>query len=160
MVFAGMHEKLGDVVGAARTLGVTLVIIDVPSKLDAPALAAINCADLIVTPTRGGLLNLDSLDATAELLLACGRLQSSIGVINAVEPSRAVATVGEVKAALSRLKFPICPVHVCQRSPFETCLNAGKGITERLPNNAGAEEIRKLWAYLNKIKTAERPLDQ
>lgn len=153
MVFAATPEKLRDAVEAARTLGVTLVIVDAPSKIEAPALSAIQCADLIVVPTRGGLLNLDSLEATAELVRACGRLRHTVGVINAVEQSRAETTVGEARAALTRLGVSVCPVHVCQRTPFETSLNSGRGITESHPKNAGADEIRKLWAHLDKLTT-------
>jgi chromosome partitioning protein len=156
MVFAAMHEKLRDVVEAARTLGVTLVLVDAPSKLEAPALAAIQCADLIITPTRGGLLNLDSLDATAELIKVSGKLRSAIGVINAVEQSKVESTVGEARAALARLDFPICPVHISQRPPIETSLNAGRGITERYPKNPGAEEVRNLWAHLDRLTKVEK----
>jgi chromosome partitioning protein len=156
MVFAAAPEKLRDSVEAARTLAVGLVLIDAPSKLEAPAVAAIQCSDLVIVPTRGGLLNLDSLEATAELLRASDRLSNSVGVINAVEPTKIESTVGEARAALDRLGMPICPFHVCQRAPLESSLNSGRGITESHPKSQGAEEIRQLWAYLDKLTASQK----
>ena len=156
MVFAAATAKLRDSVEAARTLGVTLVIIDAPSKIEAPSLAAIACADLIVVPTRPGLLNLDAIEATAKILEDSGRLHSAIAVVNAVEPNKVASSLGEAEAALDRLKFPMCPVHICQRAPLESSLNSGRGITESHPKSPGAEEIRHLWAALDKLTAARK----
>jgi chromosome partitioning protein len=156
MVFAAATGKLRDSVEAARTLGVSLVLIDAPSKIEAPALAAIACSDLIIVPTRPGLLNLDALDATAKIIEDSGKLQSAIAVVNAVESNKVETSLGEAEAALHRLKLAMCPVYVCQRAPLETSLNSGRGITESHPKNPGAEEIRKLWGYLDKLTTARK----
>ena len=51
MVIEATYDKLADVVAAAGTIGVTLVLIDTPGKIDAGALAAIKLADTIVCPT-------------------------------------------------------------------------------------------------------------
>jgi len=156
MVFATAPEKLGETIEAARTLGVDLCIIDAASKLDAPLLAAVACADRIVTPTSGGLLNIDSLEATAKLLAMAGRLQDAVAVVNNVEQGKAESTVGEARAALDRLSFPMCPVHLCHRPPFETAINAGRGITESNPKSPGADELRKLWAALNQATAVKK----
>lgn len=156
MVFGAAIGKLRDTVEAARTLGVTLVLIDAPSKIEAPSLAAIACSDLVIVPTRPGLLNLDAIEATAKILEDSGRLQSAIAVVNAVEQNKVESSLGEAEAVLHRLNLAMCPVHICQRPPLETSLNSGRGITESHPKNAGAEEIGKLWAYLDKITTAKK----
>lgn len=156
MVFAASMAKLRDSVEAARTLGVTLVLIDAPSKIEAPALAAIACSDLVIVPTRPGLLNLDALDATAKILQDSGKLQNAVAVVNAVETNKVEASMGEAKAALHRLNMAMCPVHVCQRTPLETSLNSGRGITESHRKSPAAEEIRKLWAQLDKLTAPKR----
>ena len=150
MVFATDPEKLRETIEAARTLGVDLCIVDAASKIDASALAAINGADLVIVPTRGGLLNLDSLEATAKMLDMAGRLKSAIAVVNCVEPTKVKTTVGEARAALERLQIAACPVHLCQRAPFEAAINAGKGVTESHPKSPAADELRDLWGVLNK----------
>ena len=55
-----------------------------------------------------------------------GRLHDAIAIINDVEQSKVESTVGEASAVLERLHFPICPVHLCHRAPFETAINAGR----------------------------------
>ena len=57
---------------------------------------------------------------------------------------------------LERLNFPICTVHLCHRAPFETAINAGKGITETSPKSPAADEIRNLWAALNQRVAAKK----
>ena len=115
MVFSAVHEKVRDCVEAARTLGVTLVLIDAPSKLEGPALAAIACSDLIIVPTRPGPLNLDILEATAAIIRASEKLTDTVAVINAVEPSKAKSAVGEAETALTarpyegQLNVPFTP---------------------------------------------------
>ena len=156
IVLATAPEKLRDSVEAARTLGVDLCLIDTASRLDAAALTAISCADRIVTPTRGGLLNMESLEGTAKVLEMAGRLHDAIAIINDVEQSKVESTVGEASAVLERLNFPICPVHLCHRAPFETAINAGKGITETSPKSPAADEIRNLWAALNQRVAAKK----
>ena len=156
MVFAAASEKLRDTVEAARTLGVKLCLIDVASKLDAPLLAAVSCADRIVTPTRGGLLNIDSLEATAKLLEMAGRLQDAVAVVNDVEPGKAAGTIGEARAVLERLNFHLCPVHLHHRAPFETAVNCGKGITESHSKSPAADELRSLWVALNEPVSAKK----
>lgn len=151
MVFAAATGKLRDSVEAARTLGVSLVLIDAPSKIEAAALSAIACADLVIVPTRPGLLNLDALAATAKILKDSGKLQSAIGVVNCVEPNKAPSSLGEAHAALDRLGLDMCPTHVCQRAPFETSLNAGRGVTESHSKSPAAEEIRQLWTCLDRL---------
>ena len=157
MVFATAPEKLRDTVEAARTLNVDLCLIDAASKLDAALLAAVACADRIVTPTRGGLLNIDSLEATAKLLEMAGRLQDAVAVVNDVEPGKVNSTVGEARAVLERLNFPLCPVHLCHRAHFEKAINAGKGVTESNSQSQAADELRDLWAALNQMAAGKKP---
>ena len=155
MVFTALPEKVGDVVNAARTVGATLCLIDVPSKLDAVALAAIRVSDLIITPTRGGLLHYGALEATAKLIALAGRLDDAIAVINAVEPGKETIMVGEALAELDRFKMAAAPVHISKRPPVETAINKGKGVTETNPKGPSAEEIRELWVFLDKLTTAK-----
>jgi cellulose biosynthesis protein BcsQ len=74
LVLDAIPDKLTDIVASASTLGVTLCLLDSPSKLDAIALAAIRAADMIICPTLPDLFNLGSLQDTA---LGCSRPQGS-----------------------------------------------------------------------------------
>jgi chromosome partitioning protein len=150
MVLAAAPEKLGELIAAADTLGVTLVMIDTPSKIDHAALAAIHAADLIIAPTRASLFDLGALADTVRLLRTAGRLEAAVAVINCVpsEKDKEAATVGQATAALERMGLAIAPAHVCERPPFEKAIGEGKGVTEKFPKSPAAAEIRKLWDVL------------
>ena len=77
-------------------------------------------------------------------------------VASRLSRSKAKSAVGEAEAALTRLGMPISPVHITQRTPLETSLNAGRGITESHPSSPGADDIRKLWTYLDELTAAQK----
>jgi chromosome partitioning protein len=150
MVLAAAAEKLGEIIAAANTLGVTLVMIDSPSKVDAAALASIRAADLIIAPTRASLFDLAALSDTVRLLRTAGKLEAAVGVINCVpsDKGKEAATVAHASLALERIGLAIAPAHICERPPFATAIEVGKGVTEKVPKSPAADEIRKLWAAL------------
>src|SRR6266545_4707430 len=86
-VLEALPDKLPDIIQSAATLGITLCMIDSPSKIDATALAAIRAADLVICPTLPDLFNLGSLQDTVRLLEAAEKLGVTIGVINNVDES-------------------------------------------------------------------------
>jgi chromosome partitioning protein len=153
MVLAAAVEKLSDILAAAETLGVTLVMIDTPSKVDHAPLAAIRAADLIIAPTRASLFDLAALSDTVRLLRTAGKLEAAVGVINCVPSAKEAATVAHASLALERIGLAIAPAHVCERPPFESAVEVGKGVTEKVPKSPAAEEIRQLWAALAKPAT-------
>jgi chromosome partitioning protein len=149
MVLAAAAEKLGDIISAAETLGVTLVMIDTPSKVDDAALAAIRAADLVIAPTLASLFDLGSLSDTVRLLRLANKLEDAVTVINRVPADKAETTVAHATAALTHFGVPIASVHVCDRPTFVSAIDAGKGVTEKAPKGPAATEIRKLWAVLD-----------
>jgi chromosome partitioning protein len=155
MVLAAAPEKLGELLAAADTLGVTLVLVDTPSKVDHAPLAAIRAADLVIAPTRAGLFDLASLSDTVRLLRTVGKLEAAIAVINCVpsDKEKQAATVAHATVALERIGLAIAPVHVCERPPFETAIEAGRGVTEAVPKSPAATEIRNLWTALATVAT-------
>ena len=156
VVHAVPVEKLRDIIGAAQEFGVSLVMIDTPSKVDAAVNAAIGAADLIVAPTLAGLFDLASLSDTVRLLRMAGKLEAAVAVINRVpsDQKREAAAVAHATAALERFGMVIAPAHVCDRPPFMTAIEVGKGVTEKAPKSPAATEIRELWAFLDKHSKA------
>src|SRR6516165_444772 len=109
LVLDGQPDKLRQIVESAATLGVTLCLIDSPSKLDDIALAAIRAADMIVCPTLPDLFNLGSLQDTVQLLEAAGKLGVTVGVVNNVDKAGEGARIGEAKAVMERFKMAASP---------------------------------------------------
>jgi chromosome partitioning protein len=150
LVLDGQPDKLTQIVQSAANLGVTLCMIDSPSKIDAIALAAIRAADMIVCPTLPDLFNLGSLQDTVRLLEAAGRLAVTVGVINNVDKAGEGARIGEAKAVMEKFQMAVSSAVIRHRPEFQIAVEKGKAVTE-LGNKgkAAAEEIRALWSDLD-----------
>jgi chromosome partitioning protein len=155
-VLDAIPDKLTNIIESAPALGITLCMIDSPSKLDAIALAAIRAADMVVCPTLPDLFNLGSLQDTVELLEAADKLNATIAVINNVDEAGAAARIGEAKAVIEKLKMLACPVVVHHWPQFQMAAEKGKGVTEAGRAKKAAAEIRALWAFLNEHAPEKR----
>jgi chromosome partitioning protein len=150
-VLDAIPDKLSNIIESAATLGVTLCLIDSPSKLDATALAAIRAADMVICPTLPDLFNLGSLQDTVQLLEAGQKIGVTVGVVNNVDEGGAEARIGAAKAAIEGFKMLACPAIVYHRPQFQTAAEKGKGVTEAGARaKKAADEIRKLWAFLDR----------
>jgi chromosome partitioning protein len=150
-VIDAMPEKLTDIVTSAPNLGVTLCLIDSPSKLDDIALAAIRVADMVVCPTLPDLFNLGSLQDTVHLLKAAGKLPVTVGVINNVDKAGEEARIGEARAVIEKFEMTVCPQVIRHRADFQTAAEKGKAVIELgAKGKAAANEIRGLWDFLDR----------
>ena len=109
-VFPGTADDLPKMIDAAATLGVTLTLIDTPSKVDATVLVAIRAADLIIMPTRAGLFDVAALKDTVKLLVMAEKLPAALAVINNFDPDRTAAVISEASAVLEGFGIAISPL--------------------------------------------------
>ena len=149
MVMDALPENLTAVLGAAAELGVTLVLIDTPSKIDATALLAIRAADMIVCPTTPDLFSLGALGDTVRLLKDAGKLSAAVAVVNNVDDGSAASLIGEAEAVLASFGMPASPVAIRHRASFPSAIKRGKSVLEAMPKGKPAAEIRELWTYLH-----------
>ena len=150
LVLDGQPDKLTDIIASASTLGVTLCLIDSPSKLDAIALAVIRAADMVVCPTLPDLFNLGSLQDTVQLLEAAEKLPASVGVINNVDKAGEEVRIGEAAAVMEKFNMAVCPAVIRRRPDFQAAAELGKGVTEMgAKAKKAADEIRALWSFLD-----------
>jgi chromosome partitioning protein len=149
MVMDALPENLSKVLEAASGLGVTLAIIDTPSKIDSTALVAIRVSDMVVTPTTTDLFSLAALGDTVHLLESSEKLGRAVAVINNVDDGSAETLIGEAKAVLESYRLTICPVVIRHRIPFASAIKRGKGVVETMTKGPAAREIRRLWSYLD-----------
>ena len=133
MVIEATYDKLADVVAAAGTIGVTLVLIDTPGKIDAGALAAIKLANTIVCPTLGDLFSLGSIRDTVRLLETAEKLSSAVGVINNVDQGGAKQTIAEATAVLDSFIVRVAPVHIMHRGPLSAPSSAARASPKPCP---------------------------
>ena len=156
LVLDGQPDKLTDIIASASTLGVSLCLINSPSKLDAIALAVIRASDMVICPTLPDLFNLGSLQDTVQLLEAAEKLPVTVGVINNVDKAGEEARIGEATAVMEKFKMAVCPVVIRHRPEFQTAAEKGKAVTELgAKAKKAADEIRALWDFLD--GRAKRP---
>jgi chromosome partitioning protein len=159
-VLDAIPDKLERIVESAPALGISLCLIDSPSKLDAIALAAIRAADMVICPTLPDLFNLGSLQDTVELLEVANKLAATVAIINNVDEVGAAPRIGAAQTVIGKLKMHACPVVVHHWSQFQIAAEKGMGVTEAGRGKKAASEIRALWAFLDqhaRSRSAEEP---
>jgi chromosome partitioning protein len=150
-VFEGRPDKLTDIIDSAKTLGVTLIIIDTPSKNDATQLAAIRAADLIICPAMVDLFSLAGLQDTARLLEMAEKLHAAVAVVNNLDETGAAANLGEAQAVLKKIGMTMSPDPIYHRPTYAAAIKKGLSVTELgAKQKAAAAEIRGLWEFLEK----------
>jgi chromosome partitioning protein len=157
-VFEARPEKLAEIIRSAATLGVEQIIIDTPSKADAVQLAAIRAADLIVCPVMVDLFSLAGLQDTARMLETAGKLKAAVAVVNNLDEAGSAANLGEAAAVLKAIGMPMSPTPVWHRPAYTLAIKRGLSVTELGPKQkAAADEIKALWAFLDKRAKQVQP---
>jgi chromosome partitioning protein len=149
-VFEGQPDKLAEIIASASNLGVGMIIIDTPSKNDAVTLAAVRAADLIVCPVMVDLFSLAGLQDTARVIDLAGKLKASVAVLNDLDESGVVASIGEAEAVLKAVGMPVSPVQIYHRPAYTAAIAKGLSVTELgAKQQSAADEIRELWTFLD-----------
>jgi chromosome partitioning protein len=139
--------RLPQALQTAREGGADLVLIDTAPHAEAPALAAAKAADLILIPTRPGILDLRAIGATADLAKIAGK--RAFVVLNAIPPG-ATRLVEDARAAAAVHGLEVAPVVIEQRAALSHSLTAGQTAQEYEPTGRAADEISQLYAWLCK----------
>jgi chromosome partitioning protein len=139
--------RLPQALEAARDGGADLALIDTAPHAESAALAAAKAADLILIPTRPGILDLRAIGTTADLAKIAGK--SAYVVLNAIPPG-ATRLIEDARAAAAVHGLEVAPVVIEQRAALSHSLTAGQTAQEYEPNGKAAEEIARLYDWLCK----------
>ncbi len=120
------------------------VFIDTPPAISNTTMAAVKVADIILVPSRAAIFDLDTLNATLDLV-RMGRKEAAV-VLNAI-PHRG-SDAEEAKAVIATYGATIAPVSVGHRAAFQHSATLGLGVIEYEPNGKAAQEIRELFKWL------------
>ena len=128
-----------------RNASYDYVFIDTPGVDSAGALAALRAADLALIPCRPTPADLRAFKPT---LAAVYRLDKSFAFILNQAPPRSyrVRDASDGLAALGML----ADVAVISRNDHQDALGMGQGVTEFNPSGQAADEIRRLWAWVDR----------
>lgn len=138
-------SQLETVVQRLRTSAYDYVFIDTPG-IDSPGtLAAIRAADLCVVPCRPTPADLRAFKPT---LAAIYRLEKRFAFVLNQTPPRSYR-VRDAADGLTVLGV-VPDVNLVLRNDYQDAIGIGKGVTEFNPDGQAADEIRRLWAWMEK----------
>ena len=137
------------------TAGFSLCILDTPGSA-AIAEPAVLASDICLIPARPNVFDLRAGEATRRMIHDNGK--TGVFLLNQCPPMRQSARVQEGIRALEASGVLISPA-ISARVDFQDAARAGLGVTELNPSGVAAQEIRDLWASIQKLAVPDAPSD-
>ncbi len=140
------RDSLGTVLDACREDDIGLAIIDTAPHALSQAAAAATAADLVVIPTRPGVMDIEAIDATVDIVQ--GVEADGVIVINAARPRGSITA--EAREMLEIYELPVCPTAIVNRAALADALIDGRGVQELDAKGKAADEIKAVWRWLKR----------
>ena len=145
-------KRVPAVLQAAEQDGIDLVVVDTRPSVEADTADIARLADLVLIPTRPGILDLRAIAPTTEVVRAARH--AAIIVLNAVPAARGFgenALTAEARRALQSYRLPVAATAIGNRTAFAHALIDGCSVTEFEPHGKAAGELRKLFNHMETI---------
>jgi chromosome partitioning protein len=137
-------DKLGTVVDRLRGADFDFIFIDTPG-IDSPGTnAVIRLSDLCLIPCRPSPADLRGVSPT---LAAIHRLEKDFAFVLNQTPPKSYR-VRDTSQGLKVLGL-LADVVVVMRNDHQDAIGSGQGVTEFNPEGAAADEMRRLWAWID-----------
>lgn len=133
--------------------GIELLIVDTPPALTGEIGEVVKLADLVLIPTRPSPHDLRSIGATVELVEHLGK--PLLFVLNGATPRARITA--EAITVLSQ-HGQLAPSIIHQRVDFAASMVDGRTVMEVPGESRSAEEIQRLWAYIDERLHGARPM--
>jgi chromosome partitioning protein len=137
--------QLEEAIATAKSQGFDLVLIDTPGRDEPAVAAAIRLSDFCIIPCRPTPAD---MKATPETVRTIRRLERPAVFVLTQTPPRSYR-IGEAEQGLSILGM-VAPIHIVMRNAYQDAQGAGQGVTEYEPDGKATQEIRALWAWIDK----------
>jgi len=135
--------ELGEALEHLTASGVKLAVIDTPPAITESISYVISQADLVILPTRPSPHDLRAVGATVDI--ANRHRKAVLFVVNAA--TQRARITGETAVALSQ-HGTVAPITLHHRVDFAASMVDGRTVGEVTTGSASAEEIQKLWTYV------------
>lgn len=143
--------RLADDIRRLRALGMRLLVIDTPPAIAATIAEVVRLADLVVIPARPSPHDLRAAGATVELVERLDR--PLVFVINSAQPRARITS--EAAIALSQ-HGTLAPSIIHNRTGFAASMIDGRTVMEVPGEARAADEVAKLWEYLDNRLDGQR----
>ena len=149
--------RLAQALEAAKAGGAALALIDTAPHASEVAMAAAEAADLILIPSRPGILDLRAIGTTVRIVKLAGK--RAYVVLNAMPP-RAPLVLADACAAVAVHGLALAPFTLQQRAAYAHSLIAGQTAQEYEPAGKAAEESAQLYRWVRQelgLRTTKLP---
>lgn len=150
-------ERLGElpaILAALKAEGYSVAILDTAGVSSTGGNLAMQAADLALVPARPSRLDLQATMPTIETLMRLGMRDRFAFALNQCPPGRS-SRATEAASGLSMFGVLAEPP-LAQRADHQDAIAAGQGVTEFAPDGKAAEEIRALWAWVDRKMKGNR----
>ncbi|MDH6261349.1 ParA family protein [Bradyrhizobium sp. BR13661] len=151
VVVDSVHEA-GEIEPELRKLrreGTDLAIIDTSAGMNAATRTAILCADLCLLPTRPSIADLESTVTTLRVVRAARRPFAFILNQASIRGERGnLAASALSREAEHELAEIVALPFIASRNDHQDALAAGLTAVEYAPDGKAADEIRRLWEWI------------
>ncbi len=132
--------------------GVTLTVIDTAGGLNPMTTTAIRCADLCLIPARPTLLDIEATAPTLSNIRAFDRPFCFVLNQTPLRSQRidAAASLLDDAAMALDLSGLVAQPYITMRNDHQDALGRGLAVTEHAPAGGSAEEMRRLWAWVER----------
>lgn len=137
---------------AAEADHVDICIFDTPAGSEEAVAHAISLAHVSLLVVRPTFLDLAATLQTAQILRQLRR--PGLILLNQAPTSRGGVEPPAVKRAFEALRLmqlPVAPVALRARAVYQNSLTSGRSVEELEPGNAAAEELGRLWHYIERF---------
>lgn len=139
-------SRLAQVLEAAERGGAELAIIDTPGKSTDAAIAAAKAANFVLLPIQPQLFDIETLDSVKDILTLAGNPPAAVLINRASVQGKRHA---ETQEAVIAKGFMVCPVVIFSRAAYGDAGNVGQSAAEYEPKGKAAEELSKLYDYID-----------
>jgi chromosome partitioning protein len=127
----------------ARRMGFRFLIIDTPPNLTETVQEAIGMADIVIVPSKPSPDDIRAIAATVRMIRRARK--PMFFILNMVKPR--VKMTDEANILLSG-HAAVSPIRIGDRALYAASGIDGRTAQEMRPNDEAAEEISKLWGYV------------
>lgn len=144
VIISAQASRLQENLERASAAGADLVFIDTAPHSNNTALIAARSADLILIPTKTGILDLQAVSDSVDI----ARLANKPAVIILSAIQARGTTAEEARQALERLGIEVSPYTTAYRVAYINAPSQGYAVQEYDPQSKAAEEMRHLYKWI------------
>ena len=148
------RTRIAQTLQTAKENGAVATFIDTAPHAQIDALDAARAADLVLIPTRPGILDLRAIGASIDIA-ALAKVPAVV-VINA-GPPRGAQSHDAAEAVAAQYGAEVCPIIIPQRAVYSHAITESKTAQEYEKESKAAQEMVDLWNWIvRRVDTSTR----